>query len=276
MLSKNSASSRAIPFKKMVKMVEENPFIPLRFQKDHSGMQGTEYFEGADADFLAMDWKTAALKAVMSAEKLHGHGVTKQLCNRMLEAYAWHTVLITGTEWENFFALRANPAAEIHMAHLAELMLEAYNNAQVTQLHAGQWHMPYSDRIDYSDNLFASIGTVEQQQKQFLQICTARCAQTSYTLLGDDEKPMDYPKLITLHDRLLLMKHLSPFEHCARAMSDKEYHAYTKSFLAPEHDRPAAFATVTEYGWCKNYRGFVQYRALIPGENQEDSRVRKD
>lgn len=31
--SKNSASSRAIPFEKMVKMVEEDPFIPIAWQK---------------------------------------------------------------------------------------------------------------------------------------------------------------------------------------------------------------------------------------------------
>ena len=43
MFSKNSASSRAIPFVKMLKSVKENPFIPIAWQKDHPGMQGTEY-----------------------------------------------------------------------------------------------------------------------------------------------------------------------------------------------------------------------------------------
>ena len=45
MFSRNSASSRAIPFEKMVKSVKENPFIPIAWQKDHKGMQGTEYFQ---------------------------------------------------------------------------------------------------------------------------------------------------------------------------------------------------------------------------------------
>jgi hypothetical protein len=44
MFSRNSASSRAIPFNKMIKAIEDNPFVPLGFQKDHKGMQGTEYF----------------------------------------------------------------------------------------------------------------------------------------------------------------------------------------------------------------------------------------
>ena len=43
MFSRNSASSRAIPFEKMVKMVEEDPFIPIVWQKSHKKMQSTEY-----------------------------------------------------------------------------------------------------------------------------------------------------------------------------------------------------------------------------------------
>jgi len=34
MFSRNTASSRAIPFKKMAKDVEENPFIPIAWQKE--------------------------------------------------------------------------------------------------------------------------------------------------------------------------------------------------------------------------------------------------
>ena len=33
LFSRNSASSRAIPFEKMVKMVQEDPFIPIAWQK---------------------------------------------------------------------------------------------------------------------------------------------------------------------------------------------------------------------------------------------------
>ena len=48
--SRNSASSRAIPFEKMVKMVEEDPFIPIAWQKDHKGMQGSEYAQYPDTE----------------------------------------------------------------------------------------------------------------------------------------------------------------------------------------------------------------------------------
>lgn len=36
-LSRNSASSRAIPFKKQIKRCSETPFIPIKFQKEHKG-----------------------------------------------------------------------------------------------------------------------------------------------------------------------------------------------------------------------------------------------
>jgi thymidylate synthase ThyX len=68
MFSRNSASSRAIPFKKMVKMVEENPFIPIAWQKDHKGMQGTEYFtDSINIEGCNYEWLKARDKAYSKA-----------------------------------------------------------------------------------------------------------------------------------------------------------------------------------------------------------------
>lgn len=149
MFSRNSASSRAIPFDKMVEAVTKNPFIPIAWQKDHKGMQGVEYFlpnetftsenpmdrfaRGiTDEDSptvrivgrLKAEWLWARDMAVQAAINLSntgvhyhpdgdkskltgdGRGLTKQLCNRLLEPFMWHTVIVTATEWENFFALR--------------------------------------------------------------------------------------------------------------------------------------------------------------------------
>ena len=57
MLSRNSASSRAIPFEKMVQMVQDDPFIPIKWMKDHKGMQGTEYFSDIEIDDNIIDNK---------------------------------------------------------------------------------------------------------------------------------------------------------------------------------------------------------------------------
>jgi hypothetical protein len=110
--SRNSASSRAIPFNKMVEKVKEQPFIPMAWQKDHKGMQGTEYFGGRDVKWCEENWLEARDYAVKQATTLstgHIEGnsyVTKQLCNRLLEPFMYHRAIITATEYENFFTLR--------------------------------------------------------------------------------------------------------------------------------------------------------------------------
>lgn len=110
MLSKNTSSSRAIPFKKMVESVENDPFIPIAWQKEHKGMQGTEYFTSlAEINYHQKDWLDARDYAIIQATKMSEVGkVTKQLCNRLLEPFMWTTMLITGSKsgWDNFFKLR--------------------------------------------------------------------------------------------------------------------------------------------------------------------------
>jgi thymidylate synthase ThyX len=142
-LSRNSASSRAIPFAKMLKMVQENPFIPIRWMKEHKGMQGTEFHEEWHEHTLRSYWLSARDMAISNAIILDGLEVTKQLCNRLLEPFMWHTVIVTGTEWENFFALRAHKDAEIHIADLAQKMLDAYNSNTPQSLQSGKWHIPF-------------------------------------------------------------------------------------------------------------------------------------
>lgn len=123
MFSRNAASSRAIPFAKMVKDVQEEPFIPIAWQKDHKGMQGTEYIvDPIEITNCKEEWEICLENSIDSAETLHGDiaiyddtpdpykpldmGVTKQLCNRLLEPFMWYTNLVTATEYDNFFELR--------------------------------------------------------------------------------------------------------------------------------------------------------------------------
>jgi thymidylate synthase ThyX len=108
MLSKNTSSSRAIPFAKMVETIQNDPFIPIAWQKAHSGMQGTEYLNAFDSECAKEDWLTAMEYAVEVASNSNKIGVTKQLCNRLLEPFMWTTMLITGPKsgWDNFFNLR--------------------------------------------------------------------------------------------------------------------------------------------------------------------------
>ena len=107
MFSRNAASSRAIPFNKMVEMVQTDPFIPIAWQEDHKGMQGTKYItESHRVSFNKMMWIDSANDAIKRSINLSENNITKQLCNRLLEPFLWYTCLVTATEYENFFSLR--------------------------------------------------------------------------------------------------------------------------------------------------------------------------
>lgn len=244
-ISKNSASSRAIPFTKMVDSVTTNKFNPIGYQKNHSGMQGTEYFDGEELSRVEELWGTARDNAIKSAKDLYSMGVTKQLCNRILEPFAMHTVIATATEWENFFALRAHPDAEIHIADLAEKMLKKYNENKPNELEAGQWHIPFGDNIDMERlRTMGMTGSLLANSK--IKISTARCARVSYM---DFHGKDDYESDMKLHDRLISSGHWSPFEHCAQATNDNRF--------------------------IGNLKGFIQYRKFFKEENKKDSRVVK-
>ncbi len=269
MLSKNSASSRAIPFEKMLKRVQEDPFIPIKWMKEHKGMQGTDYFTDLEVEekLLLSNWMLARDYAVKMATNLSDQGLTKQIVNRLLEPFMWHTVIVTGTEWENFFALRAHPAAEIHIADLAQKMLDAYNESEPKLLAAGEWHIPFGDNLEDS-RVFAEfenpsfVGDNDDIQKLKVKIATARCARVSYlNFEGKD----DYHADIKLFDILSTSGHWSPFEHCATAMTDDEYF---------NDDRGIGMSD-KYVGWSGNFRGFKQYRKMFEGENKNDARVQK-
>lgn len=279
MLSKNSASSRAIPFKKMLEKVKNEPFIPIRFQKDHSGMQGNEYFDDiANSECIGL-WLDGRDYAVKSATNLSDYGITKQLANRLLEPFLYHTVIVTGSEWENFFALRFHPMAEIHIADLAEKMLIAYNESNPKNLKGGEWHIPFGDKFDLPrlhgmvdgkrDNIQSETG-VRPDKKSFteiikIQIATARCARVSYDNFDGQD---DYSNDVKLYEKLSTSGHWSPFEHCAKAMTEEDYNSYGKF-----EGWDSKYYENHNLGWCGNFQGFIQLRKTFTNENKTDSRV---
>ncbi len=255
--SRNSASSRAIPFEKMLEMVKSDPFIPIRFQKDHKGMQGVEYYEGEEHEQCVRDW-LAARDAAVEAATSFKLPVTKQLRNRLLEAFMWHTVIVTATDYENFFALRAHKDAEIHIEALAYKMLEAYNASEPKRLEPGGWHIPFGDKIDteralraYEDINGAIVWPTVREQviaQTKLKISVARCARISYL---NYEGKDDYVADIKLCDRLFgsTPRHLSPTEHVAQCQDDDKF--------------------------IGNFKGWKQYRYTFADQNLTDSRVKR-
>ena len=141
MLSKNTSSSRAIPFNKMVEAVQNDPFIPIAWQKEHKGMQGSEYItEDVYIKEAIANWLTSRDNAIKQADYLNKTcQVTKQLCNRLLEPFMWTTMLITGSRqgWDNFFNLRCpdyifhNENDEFHFKSKKDIIKHFGENEEV-------------------------------------------------------------------------------------------------------------------------------------------------
>ena len=55
---------------------------------------------------------TARDGAVDAARQLDALGVHKQVANRVLEPFMWHTVIITATDWDGFWLQRCSPLAQ--------------------------------------------------------------------------------------------------------------------------------------------------------------------
>jgi thymidylate synthase ThyX len=219
LFSRNSASSRAIPFRKQVNRVLEHPAVPVAWPAEQRGMVGGDEID--NAAWAEQEWLAARDKAVASAERLAKLGVHKSVVNRLLEPFMWHTVIVTATDWDGFWHQRCHAHAqpEIHVA--ADAMLEAYNNSTPRLLVAGQWHMPYIEDEDY-DAVFAYRGDADLGGAAGLlrQVSAARCARVSY-LTHDGVRSIE--KDLELYRRLVERAggenpdpiHYSPLEHVA-------------------------------------------------------------
>src|SRR5437660_5245632 len=142
--SRNAASSRAIPIKKMIDAVRLDPAMPLWWGRNQSGMQANQQVGSEAREQAEAEWRGALEDALRHAERLSSAEINlhKQLVNRILEPFAWITVILTATEWSNFFAQRMHGDAQPELKHLAELMFAAYHASNPSGLGAREWHTP--------------------------------------------------------------------------------------------------------------------------------------
>jgi thymidylate synthase ThyX len=238
MFSRNSASSRAIPVEKMLKKVEEDPFIPLYWGKNQKGMQAEDELSTLEQQTAENCWIAGRDEAVKTVRRLLEIGVHKQITNRLLEPFLWHTIIVTATEWENFFNLRDHAMAQPEIRRGAQLLKECYAKSRPQQLGINHWHLPLVTNVDEATLIadgFTKDGVAHQSQ--LAQISAARCARVSY-LTHDGKR--DPQKDLELCADLTKNGHMSPLEHTARAEPHPEM--------------------------IGNFRGWKQLRKLIKGE----------
>lgn len=146
--SRNSASSRAIPVEKMIKRVEEDPFVPEYWGVNQRGMVAEEDSDEESKKEAIAEWLMARDNAVASAKKLMQLNMHKQITNRLLEPFMWHTVIVSATEWDNWDALRTHADAQPEIRRIAIAMKEARNNSNPVSLNYGELHLPLVDDVE--------------------------------------------------------------------------------------------------------------------------------
>lgn len=233
--SRNASSSRAIPVAKMIEQVRHNPAMPVHWGKNQPGMQAREELSGAELMVVKQAWRDAAHSAADKAEKMTAVGAHKQVANRILEPFQWMHVIVTGTDWDNFFALRDHPDAEPNIQLLAKMMRTAMAASfprvlvDDVETEAG-WHLPYVSLIERAQH--------RDDPELLARVSAARCARVSF-LNHDGTEPI-FSKDLELFERLVGSEpmHASPVEH--------------QAFSAPDENERS-----------NNLRGFTQFREVL-------------
>lgn len=256
MLSKNAASSRAIPVLKMLEMIEKDPAMPVYWGKNQSGMQAKEELPEDIQERAKAIWLEALSSATIAVKKLVDLGVHKQITNRLLEPWCNIKVVMSGTEWDNLYWLRRHEDAQPEFKVLADLMYKVVSESTPDKLNPGEWHVPYVRTSRDADGKLIYYGHNDEiiSMEEARIISASCCAQVSYRKLDDDlEKARDiFTKLMGKDP-----KHCSPVEHQATPIRHPPIKEPGITHMTTNHDL-----------WSGNLRGWIQFRKLIPNESK--------
>ena len=210
--SRSSSSARAIPIAKMIESIRKDPAMPIHWGKNQPGMQADEEVDAITKRRAKLAWLGAMDSACRYAEELANLGVHKQVANRLLHPHQHIHVVVTSTEWDNFFALRNHPKADPAFEFLAKTMLNLYETNPPKLDAFGDWHLPYTQESDG-----AVPGRIIKS--------AASCARVSYT--NHDGKESTWEKDVRLYERLITADppHMSPVEHQAMAVPGDKFYA---------------------------------------------------
>ena len=199
MLSMSAASSRAVPLERLIQEVLEDSFVPTWTAKQ-SGMGGQEISDTRITGPLGAVWRNHRTDAINAALRLHRSGAAKEVCNRLLEPFARLPVVVTGTQWENFYRLRTHEGAQADLRQTALEMQLLVQESTPKPLRWGEWHVPFGRDLPLDDALTCSA---------------AACARCSYMNHGGE---FSLEKDRALASKLAHDRHMTPFEHQAEAV----------------------------------------------------------
>jgi len=257
MLSKNSASSRAIPVKAMHEHIRANTAAPIYWGKNQAGMKAKEPLDVHDTVEAMMIWEQARDSALEYSQQLADINAHKQITNRITEPWMIMKTVISGTEWANFFWLRNHMDAQPEIHDLAMKMHAAYLKSVPVEMNPLDWHLPYVTTrrnprgvLEYFDHDGQWLTPNEARI-----VSASCCAQVSYRKNDDSVE-----KARKIFAQLIESQpcHASPVEHQATPMFRPDTFA----------DQGTTHLDRQGRAWSGNLRGWVQFRKLIAGEAQ--------
>ena len=248
--SRNSASSRAVPVDDMLQLVNSNPAEPVWWGKAQSGMQAHEEID--DTSVAVTYWNAARYSALDYAETLKDLNLHKQIVNRITEPFQMIRVVLTATEFANFFELRDHEDAQPEIRALAKAMGKAMQESKPMHILPGDWHVPYvTRRQDEAGQVFYGDEITLDRASARL-VSASCCAQVSYRLAD-----RSLEKAERIAKRLLKARpwHASPFEHQATPMT-----GVTRTL---EIQPGVTHMDTHNRLWSANFRAWIQHRQLL-------------
>jgi len=100
--SRNASSSRAIPVKRRLKMIQSNPAGPVEWGLDQKGMQAYSQATGLREKTAKWVWRAACWTACFWAKVMLKLNIHKQIVNRLVEPFSDITVVVTSNDFNNF------------------------------------------------------------------------------------------------------------------------------------------------------------------------------
>lgn len=262
MLSKNSASSRAIPVNTMHEIIKANTARPIYWGKNQPGMAARVELDDLSIESSIGVWDAARDQAISHSKLLSSIGNHKQVANRLTEPFQVMKTVLSGTEFANLYALRDHTDAQPEFSELARCMRIARDHSVPKLLKSGEWHVPYvaTRRSENSELTYWADEQTQIDVETAKKISASCCAQVSYRRLDTSLE-----KALQIFDKLNLgsedeIAHASPVEHQATPM--------IAAHNDPTSDWEEGVTHMRHDGslWSGNLRGWVQYRQLIPRE----------
>ena len=254
-LSKNSSSSRAIPIQKMLDQIESNMAIPIYWGKNKSGMQATEEVCSTIQKYACERWGYAYLDVKHYVEQLVDGDLHKQVPNRLTEPFQMMKVVITGTDFDNFFNLRIHPDAQPEICMLAYKIYKAMGESEPVKLKVRDWHLPYVN-IGWNgrgDTTYFNEDFDVIDLEDAIKISASCCAQVSYR-----NTDMSLEKADKIFNMLIKsdVLHASCFEHLATPIRSQEGLINGWDFGITHQNKSGQL-------FSGNLRGWISYRQQL-------------